>query len=99
MNRSRDRPTRCSTGFAERSKQLLIGSGLRKRPWKRRRKVDPLVTRKRQGLTGISGPLVRMPAFPGAFLGQMLRLSTADGQHRPATLGRMALIDPKPVDT
>lgn len=44
--------------------------------------MDPLLTRRRRGLTGISGPLVRIPAFPGTFLGQMLDLATSDGNRR-----------------
>ena len=44
--------------------------------------MDPLLTRRSKGLTGISGPLVKMPSFPGTFLGQMLNLVTADGRLR-----------------
>jgi V/A-type H+-transporting ATPase subunit B len=49
---------------------------------KRRRKVDPLLTRRSRGLAGISGPLVKVPAFPRTYLGQMLKLVTADGRER-----------------
>lgn len=44
--------------------------------------MDLLLTRRSRGLTGISGPLIRVPAFPGTFLGQMLELVTDEGHRR-----------------
>ena len=44
--------------------------------------MDPLMIRKSRGLTGISGPLARMPAEPGTFAGQMIQLATSDGLER-----------------
>ncbi len=44
--------------------------------------MDPLLNRLGRGLIGISGPLVRVPMFPGTFLGQMLELTADDGRSR-----------------
>jgi len=44
--------------------------------------VDPLLTKRSQGLMGISGPLVKVPAFPGTFPGQMVELVTGEGLGR-----------------
>jgi V/A-type H+-transporting ATPase subunit B len=44
--------------------------------------MDPLLTSRSRGLAGISGPLIKVPAFPGTFLGQMLELITTDGNRR-----------------
>jgi len=44
--------------------------------------MDPLLTRRSRGLTGISGPLVEIPPFPGTFPGQMVELTTGEGSVR-----------------
>lgn len=44
--------------------------------------MDPLLTRRSQGLIGISGPLIKVPAFPGTFPGQMVELVTEGGRRR-----------------
>src|SRR5512138_1872746 len=43
-----------------------------------------LVDRRARGISGISGPLVALPACGGAFLGQMLEVRGSDGVARRA---------------
>jgi V/A-type H+-transporting ATPase subunit B len=52
--------------------------------------VDPLQTKRSRGLAGISGPLVKMPAFPGTFLGQMLELVATDNHKRSGQILEMS---------